>query len=450
MVFNSGSFREWSAALIANMMVFGLGTVTVWVSACRHYFNSSNPPLGPVSKDYISWTGSIPFLTAVSGLFIWGNLSERLGRKPTGFILGVPYTLMYAMMCVSHNQTVVLVARAIGGFANVGCIMCVTLYVKEISSFKSRDKLTNILSVAVVSGSLVVMILSSFLSYDVLHRCLLVWCIAYLVLFAFLPETPVYYIKQKDLVRAKQSLEWLRQTQDQTLLNQEIEDLRHTFISTSSIGFLDIFFNKYYLKTMLIGVFLQTCIYNVTGFSIFIAYSSQIFEEVSQDVTHISWMNITFAALELAGTLLTFLVSDLFGRRTYIVSSSFVLSAILFSLFLHQSLHLHSLNGVAVGLIYAFIVIFFAFCFPIMYIYFHEIISSESSNHIFTIMMFGKNLIWFGFIKVFYVVEEMVGIGGIFLLFSIGTLFIGLMTLTFPETKNKTIQALHSELLLTK
>ncbi|KAI5704245.1 hypothetical protein M8J75_003372 [Diaphorina citri] len=231
---------------------------------------------------------------------------------------------MYILLCVSHNQTVVLVARFIGGFANVGCIMCVTLYVKEIASAEMRVRLTNIMAVSIVLGSLYVISVSSIVTYEVLHQLLLVWCIVYLILFSFLPETPVYHIRNGNYEKARQSLEWLRQTKDETLISREIEALKETFINKTGIKFLDVFRNKYYFKTMLISVFLQITINNVTGFSVFLTYSSEIFEQLLQD-ENVAWYNIIFTALQIIGGLITFLVADKFGRRTYIVSSNIIL-----------------------------------------------------------------------------------------------------------------------------
>ncbi|KAI5737495.1 hypothetical protein M8J76_014135 [Diaphorina citri] len=336
---SESSNHIFTIMMLANMMSFALGLITVWVSACRHYFHSDNSPIGPVSTQYISWAGSIPFLSALLGLFVWGNLSERLGRKPTGFILGLPFTIMYILLCVSHNQTVVLVARFIGGFANVGCIMCVTLYVKEIASAEMRVRLTNIMAVSIVLGSLYVISVSSIVTYEVLHQLLLVWCIVYLILFSFLPETPVYHIRNGNYEKARQSLEWLRQTKDETLISREIEALKETFINKTGIKFLDVFRNKYYFKTMLISVFLQITINNVTGFSVFLTYSSEIFEQLLQD-ENVAWYNIIFTALQIIGGLITFLVADKFGRRTYIVSSNIILSALLLTLALCQYLEI--------------------------------------------------------------------------------------------------------------
>lgn len=426
------------------MMAVILGTITVWVSACHPYFTSDNPPLGPINIQFISWASSIPYLSALLGLFIWGNVSERFGRKPAGILLGIPMTIMYAMLYFSHDQNVVLIARFIGGFSNVGCILCVTLYVKEIASSVMRSKLSNVITISIVSGSLLIITLSSLLSYEHLNLFMFLWCFLYFVLFSILPETPVYHIMNKDYKKAKESLEWLRPSKTDTELGEEIEELKETFIKKSSIPFLEIFRNKYYFKTMLIGVFLQIAVCSMSGFSVILVFSSEILEKLVHE-KDVSTYNIIFTSLQIVGNVTTFWLGDKLGRRTYLVTSSIILSVIIFALAVYQHFNLQ-VKFLALGLVFAWIFIFCAICFPIMYTYFHEIISSESSNHIFTLMMLGKNVGWFAFTRSFKDVQKQISLEGIFLIFCVGSLILAAVTITFPESKKKSLQQLKTEL----
>ncbi|KAL1450736.1 hypothetical protein WDU94_003065 [Cyamophila willieti] len=445
MFYNSAYFREWSAALIATMPSFALGLNNGWLSATHHYFTSDHSPIGPISHEYISWLSSIPFLSALLGLLFWGNLSERLGRKPTGFILGLPYTIMYAMMCVSHDQTVILVARAIGGFANVGCIMCVTLYVKEISRAHTRERLLNMFSLSFSLGSVYIITVAAFLSYEMLHWLLLSVCVFYLLLLFLIPESPVFHIKNNDFDKARNSLEWLRQVKDVTILNSEIETLKELFINKSSIKFVDIFRNKYYFKSMLMGLFLQTCIINATGFSIFITFSSYILEDLLHE-RNVSLYNVTFVVFQTLGCCLAFFVTNLLGRRTYIVSSCMICSGILFTLSVYHYMNVIIFHLFPLVLMSIYIVLFDAVTFPVTYIYFNEIISSESSNHIFTIMMLGKNLGWFCSVKLYTYLLYHIHIAGAFMVFGITCLMVAVISMFFPESKDKSLQTIKAEL----
>uniref|UniRef100_A0A8D8QWJ0 Facilitated trehalose transporter Tret1 n=1 Tax=Cacopsylla melanoneura TaxID=428564 RepID=A0A8D8QWJ0_9HEMI len=442
MFYNPATVREWMAVLVVTMPSFTLGINNAWLSATFHYFDSKSP-LGPLSRQYFSWLSSIPFLSALLGLLFWGPLSERLGRKATGFILGVPSAVMYAMMCFSHDQTVVLIARGIGGFANVGCIMCVALYVKEIARSQTRQRLLNMFSLSLSLGGVYVITVATFLSYNTLHWLLLFICVLYLLLICLIPESPVFHIKNDDFDKARSSLEWLRQTKDETVLNNEIEILKQLFIKKSSIKFVDIFRNKYYIKTMLMGFFLQTAIINATGFSVITTFSSAILVNLLGEVD-VNLYNVAFTVFEALGCLLAFPITNLLGRRTYIVSSCMGCSVILFTIALSQ--HVQVFHLFPLVLLISYIVLYTTITFPVTYIYFNEILASESSNHIFTIMVLGKNLGWFCSVKLFIYIAPYLHTDGTFMLFGSTCLMVAIVTMFFPESKNKSLQTIKEEL----
>lgn len=427
------------------MMSFALGINNGWLSATHHYFTSDHSPLGILSLEYTSWLGSIPFLSALLGLLVWGNLSERFGRKPAAFMLGLPFTVMFGMICLSHDQTVVLVARFIGGFANVGCIMCVTLYVKEIASSDMREKLTSMFTLSFSIGSVFVIAMSAFVSYERLHWILLSLCLLYLLLLCFIPESPVYHIKNNDFEKAKKCLEWLRQTSDDIVLNNEIETLKQLFINKSSIKFLDIFRNRYYFKSMLIGFFLQTCILNATGFSIFITFSSYIFEILLEE-KNVSIYNVVFTLVQLSGCVLSFFIANRMGRRRSIVISCIILAYILFTISIYRYTNVHVFRLFPYVLSNVYVGLFSCITFPVIYIYFNEIIASESSNHIFTIMMMGKNLGWFCSVKLYTYLLENIHIEGAFMVFGTTCMLVAIASMFFPESKNKSLQTIRAEL----
>lgn len=440
-----GTRRQIIAAAIANMMAFASGIITNWISANYRHFTSDESPIGPLSTTYLSWLSSLPFLSAISGIFIWGNLSEKIGRKKTGLILALPQTTMYAMLYLSHNQSIVLLSRFIGGFSNVGCIMCVTLYVKETASTELRSKLSNMITLSMVCGALFTNTLGALVSYDTLNLLSFLVCVLYLLLFYLMPESPIYYIKNNDFDSAKKSLQWLRQTKDETLLTKEIDELKETFLNKASIDFFDIFRNKYYIKTMLIGVFLQTCIINATGFSVICTFNTQIFESLMH-TKDIAVYNIVFTLLQLVGGSVTFFIVDKCGRKFYIVTSCFLLSLILAIIACCYFINYYPFQLFPALLLFLYIFIFGAICFPVIYTYFNEIITSESSNHIFTLMVLGKNLGWFCSVKLYVHLLEYVDVATILALFSIGSLTVCVLTLFFPESRNKSIQMLKDEM----
>lgn len=441
-------FKQWLAASIANIMAFCLGVLSGWLSAVLPFYQSSNSPVGPVTQEYISWLGSIPFLSALAGTFIWGNLSERYGRKNTGIILGIPHVVMYVILCTSHNQTAVLVARVIGGISNVGCLMCVQLYVKEIANNKMRPTLTNMLPFSMTVGTLYSFTMCSLYSYDVFNYSLLVISISYLFLFSILPESPVFLIKNDMTEEAKRALSWLRHTRDRSLIEDEIDELKCLFLNKNCIRLADIFKTKYYIKSMSIGVFLHTAFLNFTGFAVFITYSTQIFQMLlgRKDVAS---YNIGFALLQIVSGVLSFVMANRSGRKFNMMFTLFMSFVLLCSLGFYNYLQINidSFVPIPIILLYAFMFLFCTIGQPVLYIYYNEIISSESCNFIISIMMLIKNLGWFAVTKLYSSMMAWLHVYGLFWLYG-GLCLVIMFIIGFclPESKNKSLRQLKTEL----
>ncbi|XP_026680220.1 facilitated trehalose transporter Tret1-like [Diaphorina citri] len=432
----------------ANMMAFCLGVLSGWLSAVLPFFQSADSPVGPITMEYVSWLGSIPFLSALAGTFIWGNLSERYGRKNTGIILGIPHVIMYSILCFSHNQTAVLIARVIGGLSNVGCLMCVTLYVKEISSNKMRPTLTNMLSFSMTIGSLYSFTMCSMVSYYVFNYSLLAISISYLFLFSMLPESPVYLIKNEMTEEAKRALSWLRHTRDRSLIEDEIDELKCLFLNKTGIRLTDIFKTKYYVKSMCIGVFLHTAYLNFTGFASFITYSTQIFQKLIGR-NEVSSYNIAFSLLQIVSGILSFFLANRLGRKFFLVFTLIVSSILLLSIgsYDYFDLHVDFVVPIPIVLLFSFMLIFCTVGQPVLYLYFNEIISSESCNYIISIMMFVKSLGWFACTKLYSSLMAWLDVSGLFLMYG-GLCFLIAIILFYwiPESKNKSIRQLKTEL----
>lgn len=429
-------------------MAFCLGVLSGWLSAVLPFFQSGDSPVGPITQEYISWLGSIPFLSALAGTFIWGNLSERYGRKKTGIILAIPHVIMYSILCLSHNQTAVLIARIIGGLSNVGCLMCVNLYVKEISSNKMRATLTNMLSFSMTVGTLYSFLMCSMFSYNVFNYSLLGISISYLFLFSYLPESPVYLIKNELTAEAKLALSWLRHTRDRSLIEDEIDELKCLFLNKTSIRLVDIFKTKYYFKTMCIGIFLHTAYLNFTGFAVFITYSTQIFQKlVGQD--DVSSYNIGFALLQIVSGIFSFVLANRLGRKFFMLFTLTFTTIILCTLgfYNYLQLHINFYFPIPVVLVYSFMLIFCTVGQPVLYIYYNELISSESCNFIISIMMLVKNLGWFVVTKLYSTLIVWLKVYGLFWMYAGFCLLIAIIIgFCIPESKNKSLRQLKTEL----
>jgi MFS transporter, DHA1 family, tetracycline resistance protein len=103
----------------------------------------------PVLPYFVTHFGASPFIVGVlfatfslCGLIaapIWGNLSDRLGRKTILIISQIGATISWAMMAFAPNITVVFVARILEG-ASGGNISITQAYVADVVEPKDRGR----------------------------------------------------------------------------------------------------------------------------------------------------------------------------------------------------------------------------------------------------------------------------------------------------------------------
>jgi MFS transporter, DHA1 family, tetracycline resistance protein len=103
----------------------------------------------PVLPYFVTHFGASPFIVGVlfatfslAGLIaapIWGNLSDRLGRKTVLIISQIGATISWAMMAFAPNIAVVFVARILEG-ASGGNISITQAYVADVVEPKDRGR----------------------------------------------------------------------------------------------------------------------------------------------------------------------------------------------------------------------------------------------------------------------------------------------------------------------
>jgi DHA1 family tetracycline resistance protein-like MFS transporter len=103
----------------------------------------------PVLPYFVTHFGASPFVVGIlfatfsaCGLIaapIWGNLSDRLGRKTVLIISQIGATISWAMMAFAPNITVVFIARILEG-ASGGNISITQAYVADVVEPKDRGR----------------------------------------------------------------------------------------------------------------------------------------------------------------------------------------------------------------------------------------------------------------------------------------------------------------------
>ncbi|XP_043500909.1 facilitated trehalose transporter Tret1-like isoform X1 [Polistes fuscatus] len=450
-----GKFRQFIAAMVVNLSAMAYGTMVGWQSPSAPQLQSENSPIGTIAMtdEEVSWLSAIMCLGGTVATPMMGPLSEKLGRKFTGYLIAVPFVICSFLTIFATNSMHLFIARFFAGIGGAGAIFVVPLYVSEISCDLIRGMLGSLLVLMLNTGILIAYILGAFMPFKIFNICIAIISLIYLGGFIFLPETPVYLVRHNRLREAARSLMWLRAghqlTVERELLRLQIAT-KEAAISTKSIGLSDLFRDRATIKGLVIALGLfagqQLC-----GIFAMISYTETIFR-ISGSSLSPNTAAITVGAIQVVGSYLSTSLMERTGRRPLLLISA--LGMCICHYVLGTFCYLQELNYdiSAFGWIpvVALSVYMIAYCLglgPGPYVISSEIFSRDISSLAVTVALFFVWIVALMVVKFFANLVEIFGMYGCF--FILGTSCISTFFFTFilvPETKGRPREDILNEL----
>ncbi|KAK7868580.1 hypothetical protein R5R35_009470 [Gryllus longicercus] len=205
-------WRQHFAALAANSITLGTGMCVAWTASAQAVLRGDRPgsPLR-LSLEQSSWVTALVPLGALLGALPAGLLAERLGRKGALLSQAAPEIAGWLLVIFTHDRVWMLyVARFLIG-TTVGInIVAVSMYLEEISEVKVRGTTGSYFELTASFGMLLSYILGAILPYFWYTVVGVVPGVSILLVFSWMPESPVFLVVRGRYEAARKSLQWLR------------------------------------------------------------------------------------------------------------------------------------------------------------------------------------------------------------------------------------------------
>ncbi|KAI4500604.1 hypothetical protein M0802_004196 [Mischocyttarus mexicanus] len=450
-----GKFRQFIAAMVVNLSAMAYGTMVGWQSPSSLQLQSEDSPIGTIAMtdEEVSWLSAIMCLGGTIATPMMGPLSEKLGRKLTGYLLAVPFVIGSFLTIFATNSMYLFVARFCAGIGGAGAIFLIPLYVSEISCDSIRGMLGSLLVLMLNTGILIAYIFGGFMPFKVFNICLAMLPLIYLGGFIFLPETPVYLVRHNQLREAARSLMWLRAghqlTVERELLRLQIAT-KEAATSTKSIGFSDLFRDRGTIKGLVIALGLfagqQLC-----GIFAMISYTETIFR-ISGSTLSPNTAAITVGAIQVIGSYLSTSLMERTGRRPLLLISAlgmcichYVLGTFCYLQVLNYDIS--AFGWIPVVALSIYVIVYCLGLGPGPYVISSEIFHRDISSLAITVALFFVWVVAFMVVKFFANLVEIFGMYGCF--FILGTSCISTFLFIFilvPETKGRSREDILNEL----
>ncbi|CRL04325.1 CLUMA_CG017420, isoform A [Clunio marinus] len=328
-MFERSTRKQYEATLAVNILSLCIGASISWTSPYLSTLQSKNSPFGsPVTSTEASWIGGLLAIGALIGSFFFGWLSEKLGRFWSLMSVAFPQTLWWLSVIFSPTINFLFLGRFLAGFSSGGCFVLVPLYVSEISQDHVRGSLGSFFLLSTNFGMLIIYLCGLVFDYYTTPKVMLGMIFAFVILFSFFNETPIYLLRKGKTEAAVKFLNTLRGINNLETISDEVNIELEKMISkvhNDVISRSDSIMNEFRSspaagKGILIGAILMT-VNQLSGLFAFLNYTADIFIEAGSSFTpNIS--AVIVGMLLMLGSLVSLKLVHNYSRKSlYVVTT---------------------------------------------------------------------------------------------------------------------------------
>lgn len=278
---------------------------------------SSEQPYG-FTLEQCSYLTVIHPVSALVGSFIYGKLQDSIGRKYSLLSMVLPQILAFICIAFAENIYVFYLARCLSGLAEACIYTALPTYVGEISTPKVRGSWGNLLTACVYLGYLIINAVGGFLSIKGTAWICLAFPVIFATAFAFIPESPYYFLMKGRTEQARESLKWFRR------LNNVDDELYEISAAVArqmgeSGTWKDLICVRSNRRALIAGVFLRVS-QQFSGCSCFAIYTQYIFLQAGGQISA-EYSSIVYVTGITVANIIASFTLDKFGRRLAVLSS---------------------------------------------------------------------------------------------------------------------------------
>lgn len=396
---------------------------------------------------------SIALAGCLIGALTAGMLADKLGRKPLLLLSALIFVLTAYGTGAFSNFHLFLLARFCGGIA-IGIASGLSpMYIAEVAPTHIRGKLVSLNQLTIVIGILAAQIVNwLLLSDDTAWNVAMAWrwmfwaaafpALAFLVLAAFIPESPRWLAMTGQRERA---LETLARIGGNDYARNELNTLQTDMQRKQTQGGLALLFSKPYRRVLTLGIivamFQQWC-----GTNVIFNYAQEIFQSAGYDVDN-TFINIVVTGIaNLVFTLVAIYTVDRLGRRALMLLGAGGLAGIYLILGI---CYYFEVSGIfMVVLVVAAIACYAMTLGPVTWVLLSEIFPNKVRGVAVATGTFALWVASFILTYTFPFLNKALGTAGTFWIYT-AICAAGLVFFLFrmPETKGKSLEQLEKEMV---
>lgn len=396
---------------------------------------------------------SIALAGCLIGALTSGMLADKLGRKPLLLLSALIFVLTAYGTGAFSNFQYFLLARFGGGIA-IGIASGLSpMYIAEVAPASIRGKLVSLNQLTIVIGILAAQIVNWLLvSDDTAWNVAMSWrwmfwsaafpALAFLVLAAFIPESPRWLAMKGRRERATQILTRIG---GNAYAQSELSSLQNDMENKQKQGGLSLLFSKPYRRVLTLGIivamFQQWC-----GTNVIFNYAQEVFQSAGYDVDN-TFINIVVTGIaNLVFTFVAIYTVDRLGRRALMLLGAGGLAGIYLIL---GTCYYFEVSGIFMVVLVVTAIACYAMTLgPVTWVLLSEIFPNKVRGVAVATGTFALWVASFILTYTFPFLNKALGTAGTFWIYT-AICAAGLVFFLFrmPETKGKSLEQLEKEMV---
>ncbi|XP_025264837.1 facilitated trehalose transporter Tret1 isoform X3 [Camponotus floridanus] len=436
------------AALSVSLCSLQIGYASSYTSPALVSMRENATTSFEVTTQMSMWIGSIMPLCALFGGVTGGPLIEYIGRRNTILATSFPFLGAWILISMAENVAMLLVGRALCGFAVGVASLALPVYLGETIQPEVRGTLGLMPTAFGNTGILLCFTAGMYMDWRNLALLGATLPVPVLILMFMIPETPRWHISKGKSKMARKSLQWLRGknadiTEELSMIEKIHQESLEIERNSSQSTFSELM-KRGNLKPLLISLGLML-FQQMSGINAVIFYTVQIFKDAGSTIDE----NVSTIIIGIVNFIATFVaagVIDKLGRKMLLYISAASMALTLFALggfFYAKSL---DMNVEAFGWLPLVSLIVYVIGFslglgPIPWLMMGEILPAKIRGSAASIATGFNWSCTFIVTKTFQDIIQLIGAHGTFWLFGIiVAVGLGFVIVSVPETRGRSLE----------
>jgi SP family sugar porter-like MFS transporter len=449
----------WRIALSAALGGLLFGYDWIVISGTDIFYEPYFQLLTPLLK---GWAKSSALLGCLCGAIVSGALSDRFGRKRLLILAALMFTVSSLGTSLAHVFSVFVAWRIAGGAAIGLASNLSPMYIAEVAPAEDRGKFVAVNQLTIVIGILLAQLVNWLIAQPMAANITPAeicaswngqmgwrWMFAaaalpsllFLVCMFFVPESPRWLVKNRQVERARRVLARIRGTLE---ADAELAGIEQTLSADAQQArfrdLLDPRLGRVLLLGIVLAVFQQWC-----GINVIFYYAKDIFRDAGFPMSDLLLNIVVIGLANLLATLVAIFTVDRLGRRMLMLAGSAGLTGI-FGL-IGASYH-YRLQGTPVLVLVVAAIACYAFSLaPITWVVISEIFPNRVRGAAMSVAVFALWVACFLLTETFPLLNHHLGPARTFWIYA-GICAAGFVFILrrLPETKGKSLEQLERDL----